>query len=508
MPVDSDPKSTLLLRDPAVAWSQKERRVMSENKKQEKVYQPKTVGPTGRRKKPKGMCLEDRPCLEPNAAGIDIGAREIFVAVPPDRDECPVRVFDTFTEDLQVMVQWLKVCGVTTVAMESTGVYWIPLYDILEAHGIRPCLTNARHMKNVPGRRTDWHECQWLQYLHSVGLLRAAFRPEAAVCAVRAIIRHRGELVQMAVQHVQHMQKALTQMNLQIQHVISDITGTTGLAIVDAILNGERDPAALAQLRDPRIKATAETIQKSLVGHWQAEHLFVLRQSRLLYQTYQQQIAECDQEIERLVGTFEPRVDPAQKPLPPDRKRNRNAPKKRKKRGLLENGFDLRTEAYKLFGVEVTQVPGLEMLVLPLFSEVGRDLSSRWPTAAHFVSWLNLCPDNDISGGRVLWKGTRKVQNRAGQIFRLAAYSLHRSPTPLGNYLRRMKSKLGPQAATTATAHKIAVIFYTIVTKQVEYDETLWAARDAQRQKRREDKVKRQARQLGYQLIPIQEKSA
>jgi hypothetical protein len=312
----------------------------------------------------------------------------------------------------------------------------------------------------------------------------------------------------MAVQHVQHMQKALTQMNLQIQHVISDITGTTGLAIVDAILNGERDPAALAQLRDPRIKATAETIQKSLVGHWQAEHLFVLRQSRLLYQTYQQQITECDLEIERLVGTFEPRVDPAEKPLPPDRKRNRNASKKRKRQGRLENGFDLRTEAYKLFGVDVTQVPGLEMLVLPLFSEVGRDLSSRWPTAAHFVSWLNLCPDNDISGGRVLWKGTRKVDNRAGQIFRIAAYSLHRSPTPLGNYLRRMKAKLGPQAATTATAHKIAVIFYTIVTKQIEYDETIWTTRDAQRRGRLEDKIKRQARQLGYQLIPIQEKPA
>jgi transposase len=219
----------------------------------------------------------DRPaCLELNAGGIDIGAREIFVAVPPDHDECPVRVFDTFTEDLHAMARWLNACGVTTVAMESTGVYWILLYDILEAHGIRPCLTNARHMKNVPGRRTDWHECQWLQYLHSVGLLRPAFRPEAEVCAVRAIIRHRGDLVQMAAQHVQHMQKALTQMNLQIQHVISDITGRTGLAIVDAILEGERDPAVLAKLRDARIKASAETIHKSLVGNWQAEHLFVL----------------------------------------------------------------------------------------------------------------------------------------------------------------------------------------------------------------------------------------
>jgi transposase len=480
---------------------------MSNNKKQGKTSK-KTQAQFGRRKKQKGMCLADRPCLEPNAGGIDIGAREIFVAVPPDRDGRPVRVFQTFTEDLHAMARWLKACGVTTVAMEATGVYWIPPYDILETHGIKPCLTNARHMKNVPGRRTDWHECQWLQYLHSVGLLRAAFRPEAEVCAVRAIIRHRGELVQMAVQHVQHMQKALTQMNLQIQHVISNITGTTGLAIVDAILEGERDPAVLAKLRDPRIQATAETIRKSLVGNWLPEHLFVLRQSRLLYKTYQQEIAACDQEIEKLVSAFESRVDPAQKPLPPDRKRNRNAPKKRKKRGLPETGFDLRTEAYKLFGVDVTQVPGLEMSVLPLFSEVGRDLASRWRTAAHFISWLNLCPDNDISGGRVLWRGTRKLQNRAGQIFRIAAYSLHRSPTPLGTYLRRMKAKLGPKAATTATAHKIAVIFYTMVTKQVEYDENIWATRDAQRQKRLEDKIRRQAKQLGYQLVPMEEKPA
>ena len=482
---------------------------MADDKKRRgKTREPKTRGSFGRRKKRKGICLQDRPCLEPNAGGIDIGAREIFVAVPADRDEHPVRVFDTFTEDLHAMARWLKACGVTTVAMESTGVYWIPLYDVLEAHGVKPCLTNARHMKNVPGRRTDWHECQWLQYLHSVGLLRAAFRPDADVCAVRALIRHRGELVEMAVQHVQHMHKALTQMNLQIQHVISDITGTTGLAIVDAILDGQRDPAVLATLRDPRIQATAETMRKSLVGNWQPEHLFVLRQSRMLYGFYQQQLVECDQEIEKLVGAFEPRADPVQKPLPPDQKHNRNEQKKRKKRGLPKTGFDLRTEAYKLLGVDATQIPGLEASVLPLFSEVGRDLSSRWPTAPQFVSWLNLCPDNDISGGRILWKGTRNVQNRAGQIFRMAAYSLHRSPTPLGNYLRRMKSKLGPKAATTATAHKIAVIFYTMVTKQVEYDESIWAARDSQRQKRLEHKIRRQARQLGYQLVPMQEKPA
>jgi len=297
-------------------------------------------------------------------------------------------------------------------------------------------------------------------------------------------------------------------MNLQIQHVISDLTGTTGLAIVDAILAGQRDPAVLAKWRDPRIKATEETIRKSLVGNWLPEHLFVLRQSRLLYTIYQQEIAQCDREIERLLSASEARADPERKPLPPDRKRNRNAPKKRTRRGLPPTGFDLRTEAYKLFGVDATQIPGLEMSVLPLFSEVGRDLGSRWPTAAHFVSWLNLCPDNDISGGRVLWQGTRKVENRAGQIFRMAAYSLHRSPTPLGNYLRRMKAKLGPKAATTATAHKIAVIFYTIVTKQIEYDQSIWVARDAQRLKRLEDKIRRQAKHLGYQLVPVEEKPA
>ena len=274
------------------------------------------TGRHGKRKR-KGMCLEDRPVLVSNAGGIDIGAREIFVAVPPDRDQDPVRVFKTFTEDLERMADWLLRCGVTTVAMESTGVYWIPLYEVLEAKGVTPCLVDASHMKNVPGRRTDWHECQWLQYLHSVGLLRAAFRPDEKVCAVRALVRHRAELVAMASQHVQHMQKALTQMNFQIQHVISDITGVTGMAILDAILAGQRDPVELAKLRDPRIKASEEVIRKSLVGNCRAEYLFTLRQSRDLYQTYQHQILDCDREVEKLVSSFEPRVDPTEKPLSP-----------------------------------------------------------------------------------------------------------------------------------------------------------------------------------------------
>jgi hypothetical protein len=277
------------------------------------------------------MCLEDRPVLEPNAAGIDVGAREMFVAVPPGADEHPVRVFTTFTEDLHGLADWLAQSGVTTVAMEATGVYWIPVYEILEQRGIRPCLVNARHMKNVPGRRTDWHECQWLQFLHSVGLLRAAFRPEEDICAVRTMLRHRSELVMAATQHVQHMHKALTQMNLQIHHVISDITGATGLAIVDAILAGQRDPAELAKLRDVRIQADPETIRKSLVGNWRPEHLFTLRQSRELYRIYQQQIVECDVQVETMLGKFAPRVDPAEKPLPPDRKRNRTGKKEERK---------------------------------------------------------------------------------------------------------------------------------------------------------------------------------
>lgn len=466
--------------------------------------QPQSQTKPKRRRGNRGMCLEDRPVLQPNAAGIDVGARELYVAVPPGRDPNPVRVFATFTEDLERLTDWLEQCGVTTVALESTGVYWIPLYEILEQRGIRPCLVNARHMKNVPGRRTDWHECQWLQFLHSVGLLRAAFRPEQNICAVRTLLRHRSELITAASQHVQHMQKALTQMNLQIHHVISDLTGVTGLAIVDAILAGERDAAELARLRHPQIKADSETIRKSLVGNWRLEHLFTLKQSREIYHMYQQQIVACDLEIEKLLPQFEPRIDPAEKPLPADAKRNRAGSKRRRKNGHPNPNFDLRTEAYKLFGVDITQIPGLEENALPLFSEVGREMT-KWPTSAHFISWLALCPDNDISGGKLLWRQVRTVKNRAGHIFRLAAYSLHHSPSPLGNYLRRMKAKLGPKAATTATAHKIALIFYTMVKNQVEYDESIWATRDAQREKRLETKLKRQAKQLGYQLVPIQQ---
>jgi transposase len=449
-----------------------------------------------RKRRNSGWCGSERPVLEPNAAGIDVGAREMYVAVPPDRDAEPVRVFGTFTSDLQQLVKWLQQCRITTVAMESTGVYWIPLFQLLEDAGIRPCLVNARGLKNVPGRRTDWHDCQWLQYLHTVGLLRAAFRPAQEICAVRSIWRQRSELVAMAAQHVQHMQKALTQMNLQIQHVISDITGVTGLAIIDAILAGERDPDKLAQLREPSLQASPEAIRQSLIGDWRREHIFVLGQARKLYQSYCEQIGACDREIEALLGQLPPRADPRDLP-PPDP----SARKKKRTTGAIH--FDYRVEAYRLFGVDLTRIPGMQGNVMALFSEIGNDLS-RFPTAGHFASWLGLCPDNDKSGGQVLWRGVRKIQQRAGQLFRLSAHSLHRSHSRLGHFLRRMKAKLGPKAATTATAHKLAVIFYTLVTKQIEYDDSVWAVHEYENRKRMENKLKRQASLLGFQLVPVE----
>jgi transposase len=300
----------------------------------------------------------------------------------------------------------------------------------------------------------------------------------------------------MAAQHVQHMQKALTQMNLQIQHVISDITGVTGMAIIDAILAGERDPDKLAELREPSIQASSETVRASLLGDWRREHLFVLQQSRSLYQSYREQIVACDREVEALLGQLPPRADPNDLP-PPDK----STGKKKRTAGAVS--FDYRAEAYRLFGVDLTRIPGLQGNAMALFSEIGNDLS-RFPTAAHFVSWLGLCPDNDKSGGKVLWRGVRKIQQRAGQLFRLSAHSLHRSQTRLGHFLRRMKAKLGPKAATTATAHKLAVIFYTLVTKQIEYNESIWATHEQENRKHMENKVRRQASLLGFQLVPVE----
>lgn len=324
------------------------------------------------------------PVLNPDAAGIDIGATEIYVAVPADRDPEPVRMFATFTQNLNELADWLQQCGIRTVAMESTGVYWIPLMQILEIRGLEVYLVNAKHVKNVPGRRTDVSDCQWLQYLHSVGLLRASFRPAQDICAVRSLLRHRAALVDMASCHVQHMQKALDQMNLQIHHVIADITGLTGLAIIDAILEGNRDVQALAALRDPRIRASHEIIAKSLVGDYRQEHLFTLRQSVGLYREYQRRIAACEEEMHRLMKGLETKADPeATLPAAKDSvKKCKVMPPAR--------AMALREEAYRILGVDLTTIPGISVLhVQCILAELGGDVS-KFRCAGAFSSWMGL----------------------------------------------------------------------------------------------------------------------
>jgi transposase len=434
-------------------------------------------------------------CLNLNAAGIDIGATEIYVAVPGDRDPQPVRCFPTFTEDLHAAAAWLKACHIETVAMESTGVYWIPLFQILEARGFKVFLVNAHHVKNVPGRKSDVSDCQWLQYLHSVGLLRGSFRPEQAVCSVRSILRHRDTLVQMASSHVQHMQKALDQMNLQLHHVISDITGMTGIAILEAILAGERNPHTLAALRDRRIKASADTIAKSPVGDYRREHLFTLRQSLAAFRHYQELIADCDGEIAQSVEQFESKLDPP--PASPSPSKDGSKPKASKP------SFDLQTHLHRIFGVDLTQVPGINVLTAQtLLAEIGPDVS-RFPSGPEFASWLGLCSDNRISGRKVLSVRTRKVKNRAATALRMAALSLHRSQSFLGHFYRRMRAKLGAPKAITATAHKLARILYHMVTTGHAYDETICAQNEVQNRQRMEARLRKQARDLGLQLVAL-----
>jgi transposase len=435
------------------------------------------------------------PVIKSDVAGIDIGATEIYVAAPPERTDDPVRCFSSFTEDLHAIADWLMACGVKSVAMESTGVYWIALFQVLEARGFEVCLVNARHVKNVPGRKSDVSDCQWLQYLHSVGLLRASFRPPHAVCAVRAILRHRDSLIQLASAHVQHMQKSLTQMNLQLHHVISDLTGKTGLAIVSAILEGERDPNTLARLRDYRIKASEHTVAKALVGDYRPEHLFTLRQALQSYRHYQCLITECESEIERHLHAFDSSVDPAAQPLPP-----RSAASKKSQGKAWQ--FDLRTELYRILGVDLTTVPALEVATIhTVFTEIGRDISA-FPTDKHFSSWMGLCPDNRISGGKVLSVRTRKVKSRAAAALRMAAQSLHHSTSALGVYYRRMRTKLGAPKAITAAAHKLARILYHLMKTRQPYDESRFAQHEQRHQQHRARRLQQQAAALGFTLVP------
>lgn len=433
------------------------------------------------------------PTLHPHAAGIDVGATQLQVAVPLDADPKPVRTFSTFTDDLLKLRDWLLHCRVKTVAMESTSVYWIPLFQILEAAGLQVYLVNARHCKNLPGRKTDISDCQWLQYLHSVGLLRASFRPPEQICAVRSLMRHRATLMRYASSHVQHLQKALAQMNLQIHNVISDLTGVTGLAILDAILAGERDPQKLAALKDHRIKASRDLIARSLHGDWRTEHLFVMQQALSTWRHYQNLIDQCDQQTQQTLARFDSKTDLL--PLPPTRLQH-------KKPQRNEPNFDARTELHRLSGVDLTQVPGIQVNTsLVLFTELGPDFVSRFPTAKCFASWLGLCPDNRITGGKIISVKTRGVKSRTALALRLAAQSLWRSKDYLGECFRRWKARLGTPKAITAMAHKLARILWHLIKYKQAYDPTVWAAAEEKLRQKKIKRLQQNASALGFKLL-------
>jgi transposase len=437
------------------------------------------------------------PVIQPDAAGIDLGATCLTAAVPPDRDTRPIRTFGTFTEDLQELVRWLRQCRIRTVALEATGVFWVPVFQVLEAAGFEVCLVNPRHLKNVRGRKTDVCDAQWLQQLHAVGLLHASFRPPDAICALRTLHRQREHLVRQAAEQIQMMQKALTQMNLHLHHVLSDLSGTSGLRIIDALLEGERDPAVLARLRDPRVQTDEETIIAALTGDWRPEHLFTLRQARQTYTHYQDLLRACDAEIERWLNQHPLPPEHSQVPLSAEtaKRPSRNTPR------LPQ--LDLRQEMANRFGVDLIPCPALGIAtVTALYAELGADLSA-FKSGKHFSSWLALCPDPRKSGGKVLKSHTRNVQHRVAQIFRQAAVSVRRSDNHLGRFYRRMQGKLGKPEAVTATAHKLARIFYHLVTTGEAYDETVFQREDERYEIRRRQALKRQATAMGFNLVPI-----
>ena len=431
--------------------------------------------------------------INPNAAGIDIGSEEHWVAVPEDRDEQPVRSFACFTADLYALADWLEQCGIETVAMESTGVYWIAAFQVLETRGFEVKLVNARHVKNVPGRKTDVMDCQWIQRLHSFGLLSGSFRPEDQICVLRSYWRHRDSLVSYAAVHVQHMQKALIQMNVQLHKVIADITGLTGMRIIRAILAGQRDPLKLAQMKDPRIKSSVKRIAKALEGDYRPEHLFALQQAVELYDIYRQKITACDRQIEECLAQFESKIDSDQRTSTKIKGRTRRA-------NSNQPSFDLRSHLQRITGVDFTRIDGFDVLnAHTIITEVGLD-PSAFPSSKHFGSWLCLCPDNRITGGRIKSSKTRKNSNRAANAFRLAAQSLARSSSALGAFYRRMRARLGAPKAITATAHKLARIFYHMWKHQVEYHDQGADYYEQTYRHRVLKNLKKKARSLGYNI--------
>ena len=428
-----------------------------------------------------------------NAAGIDIGSKSHWVAVPDDRDDQPVREFPSFTHGLAALANWLQACGIDTVAMESTGVYWIPLYEILEERGIEVLLVNARHIKGVPGRKSDIVDCQWIQQLHTFGLLRGSFRPEAPITALRSLIRHRDQLIESAASYVQRMQKSLVLMNLQLHNVISDVTGGTGIAILRDIVAGQTDPAVLARHRHPRCKATQAEIAASLTGHYREEHLFVLRQALELYDFYQQQLRHCDRKIEAHIRALETKCERPQAELPKPR---------RKQRSANEPDFDIRSPLFQLCGgVDLSQLPGIGPYgALKLISEIGLDMS-RWATASHFTAWLTLSPRNEISGGKLLRSRTQPSANRAAKLLRIAAMALGRSDHALGAFYRRLAFRVGKPKAITATARKLAILVYRMLRHELTYSEQSSADYDRQQRSRILRGLRKRAASLGFELV-------
>ena len=433
------------------------------------------------------------------AAGIDIGSKSHFVAVPEGCNDENVREFQSFTTDLYELANWLDKCGIETVAMESTGVYWIPLYELLESRGFEVKLVDARHVKNVSGRKTDVLDCQWLQQLHTYGLLNGAFRPNEQVCELRAYLRQRSMLIRQAASHIQHMQKALSQMNLQLHNVLSDITGDTGMKIIRAIVEGERDPKVLASYRNFRCKNSLETIERSLTGYYRDAHIFSLTQAFELYNIYQSKIRACDERIEKQLLTFErhsnkKEIACADKEL-----------SKHKSRSHCKNtlSFDLTSYLIRVTGVDLTAIPGIEASsALKIISEIGLDLT-RWKSSKQFASWLGLCPGNKVSGGKRLGGKSKRTANYAASALRLAAATLHRSQSALGAFFRRLKSRLGAPKATTAAAHKLATIIFNMLKNGSEYIETGQDYYEKNYHDRLVKNLGARAKTLGFDLVKI-----
>jgi transposase len=426
-----------------------------------------------------------------NAAGIDCGATEHYVAVPEDRDSQPVRKFGTFTVDLMALISWLVQCHINTVALESTGVYWIPLYEMLVKHGIECFVVDPRRLKNVPGRKSDVLDCQWIQQLHTFGLLKGSFRPSDEICVLRSYMRQREMLVRYAGAHTQHMQKALEQMNVKLTEVLSDITGVTGLAIIDAILAGERQPKKLAELRNQCCKNPEETIALALQGNWRDEHLFALRQALELFRFYHAKLHELDQKMEAYLKTLPSKsagqvVDPSRM-----KHRYRNEPK-----------FNVPDYVLQICGVDLTTLDGFRSgyNALDLISEIGTDMSA-WPSEKHFASWLGLCPGIKKTGGRWLSGARPKNACRAAQILRMAASVLSRSYCALGAYLRRLKGRIGAPKAITATAHKLARIVYRMLKYGKSYTDVGMDYYERKYRERVLKNLQRRAAELGYQLV-------